>query len=792
MRKALRLSYLSSNRQHATLFIIILLLACSALLSRSSASGSKAGPGDLAARTGEMPARQRRQFGKTNDHERCAAPDAHEIYIPLTELPEAQGGELVFNSRSPKEMEVTPIFYKLDGTRVVGNPVVIKAAEIRYVDFRKLLPPGHRDEHGWGGLSLAYLGVPREMWAQFRLLGINGGGNVDEFFNVKAEQRSEIQEAVWWAPPKSASVIALGNITDAPTSATVTFSGGEPQAVNLAPHATEMLRRRSGRGDSLESVVINVNGAPGSIVPTGLIASKDGSFNSVIRFYDTKSARQPNLFANGLRLGGVTPHMILKNTSPTTVTATPKLIASGEHASVEPVTLPDVRLGPRQMAEVDLSPLSAAGRNDLDVVSVQVANSGEPGSLIGAVYGTDNRAGINYETPLRDSGPVRSMTGSYPWNIEKDFKTVVYITNISDQEAGFAGEINYQGGNLILDPRTLQPGETAVFDLQKIRDTQAHDNAGRKLPKKVTLGQFKWAVRGLTNGKLLLIGRVEMVSRSQRISTSYSCNDPCPPTYDGWLDPFPPGVVYVGRTGSSSAWEQMYYSWGTSVGPYAVSASWSWDAAVGSVSPASGTSTTLTGGTPGTGDFLGLTGPYQDYGWDGLNCYEYSSYYGGGGGPIDVACAVPTNFHQTSASDAGGGTLHFDYAWDSSSGNLADLSQCTVGEKVDYNSSDLPFPSPPFPSGLSPTNPTILNVPGDDGVAQDNHSTPGTFVKPYQAASVVASQVYRYSCPCHNSGAFETLLGPHNITRTVSQNTNGSWKFTITKTGSSATINPLP
>jgi hypothetical protein len=57
---------------------------------------------------------------------------------------------------------------------------------------------------------------------------------------------------------------------------------------------------------------------------------------------------------------------------------------------------------------------------------------------------------------------------------------------------------------------------------------------------------------GVTNGKHLLVGRAEMVSRSQRISTSYSCNDPCPPFYGGSIDPFPPPVVFVNATGQAT------------------------------------------------------------------------------------------------------------------------------------------------------------------------------------------------------------------------------------------------
>ena len=349
-------------RRILTFTVIACLLGCFVFLSYPGASNLAIERNNLAADDEKTKPQKTKKYGRKGDRPRCAPPDAHEIYIPLIDLPEAQGGELVFNSRSPKEMEVTPTFYKRDGTPVVGAPVLIQSAEIRYVNIRKLIPASHRDERDWGGLSLSYHGVPREMWAQFRLLGVNGGGNVDEFFTVKAEQRSDIQEAVWWTPRKSTSIIALGNITDSPTSATVTFGGGETHFVHLAPRATEVIRHKNDKEEGRESVVINVTGQPGSIVPTGVIASKDGSFNSVIRFYDTKNAKQPHLFANGLRLAGITPHMVLKNTSPSPVTAQPKFTALGGIESAEPVVLPEVSLGPQEVTEVDLTPLLLAER----------------------------------------------------------------------------------------------------------------------------------------------------------------------------------------------------------------------------------------------------------------------------------------------------------------------------------------------------------------------------------------------------------------------------------------------
>jgi hypothetical protein len=214
-----------------------------------------------------------------------------------------------------------------------------------------------------------------------------------------------------------------------------------------------------------------------------------GSFNSVIRFYDATRAKQPHLFANGLRLAGLTPHMVLKNTTAALITAVPKFIPIQGVAASEPVELPRVELRPNETVEVDLAPLSHAvqNRQDLDVVSVEVNNSGSPGSLIGSLYAINRRTRINYEVPLRDSGPARTMTGSYPWKIGQDYTTVVYITNISDQDAEFITQINHEDGKFVVDPRKLQPGEKVLFDLRQIRDEQTSDNEGRHLPKNASV-----------------------------------------------------------------------------------------------------------------------------------------------------------------------------------------------------------------------------------------------------------------------------------------------------------------
>ena len=339
------------------------------------------------------------QSSRKKEHKcpNCAPPGNQEIYIPLIDLPEARGSEVVFNSRSPQTMSVTPVFYKRNGEAVVASPVQVNSTEIRYVAIKSLLPDHYRNQGDWGGFALTYYGTNREMWSQFRFLGVNEGQNVDEFFTVKEESRADQYEAAWWMPDKSEAIVALGNITDTATSASVNFGSGHTRVVNLQPHATELVREEQ-RSGGAQSVTINVNGAAGSIVPTGLVSAKDGSFNSVIRFYAPRAVKQPNLYGNGFRVKGVAPHMVLKNTTSNSLAVVPKFTPL---IGTDDFTLTQVVLAANETREVDLAGLVRASkyRADLDTVSVEVTNAAAPGSIIGSLYSSDDQTGTDYDTP---------------------------------------------------------------------------------------------------------------------------------------------------------------------------------------------------------------------------------------------------------------------------------------------------------------------------------------------------------------------------------------------------------
>jgi hypothetical protein len=187
---------------------------------------------------------------------------------------------------------------------------------------------------------------------------------------------------------------------------------------------------------------------------------------------------------------------------------------------------------------------------------------------------------------------------------------------------------------------------------------------------------------------------------------------------------------------------------------------------------------------------------FPPWNWEGeVFCSVAGVFFSEGPGPF------PTNFTLSSAVDAGGGDLHMVWAWESSTGNLGDLTQCTVSEFVTYPGPDSPpgyYPWPtPFPA-TSTADPTTGSVPATDGTAADDHDLNGKFDtdfrKPYFANSFVADQQIGYVCTYDLGSVSGTLYGPAAITRSVNQ--NGSWYFTVSQPVDgvyySAEINPLP
>jgi hypothetical protein len=221
----------------------------------------------------------------------------------------------------------------------------------------------------------------------------------------------------------------------------------------------------------------------------------------------------------------------LKNTTGGEITARPRFLPrTGEGSGV--IELPAVTLPPNAVKELNLTTLinAAATRPDLDSVAVQIINSGVKGSLIGAGNFTDDVTGVDYDIPLRDSGSSSRSAGAYPIRLDGDYSTTLSLTNTGNVAGKFTLQINYAGGTYALYPQAVAPGATASFDFRQIRDRQTPDSSGRVLPVDFTIGQIRWSMVGGT--ATTLIGRSEIISKLDKVSSSYSCNICCRNSYE--------------------------------------------------------------------------------------------------------------------------------------------------------------------------------------------------------------------------------------------------------------------
>lgn len=161
-----------------------------------------------------------------------------------------------------------------------------------------------------------------------------------------------------------------------------------------------------------------------------------------------------------------------------------------------------------------------------------------------------------------------------------------------------------------------------------------------------------------------------------------------------------------------------------------------------------------------------------------------------------ITLIVPVSYRQAGHAVAtADGTLNFKYRWSSTSGNIADLTRCQVGERVTYpGGSPFIWPNPPYRA--SSPNPTIQWVIATTGVGYDHqypptHQAGGGFSQPYVLNVFQATQEYRYQCLFLNTEDFPGWTDVA-IIRTVDDPVKGCWVYTISKSGAKASLSPLP
>jgi hypothetical protein len=397
--------------------------------------------------------------------------------------------------------------------------------------------------------------------------------------------------------------------------------------------------------------------------------------------------------------------------SPTTVTAT--VPYSKQNGDMGAITLPQVSLAPGAIKLLDTSNRQLR-RNDFATAGLEIKYTGAPGSVIASASSVSRSGNHVFGLPLKDPRGGLSSTGGYPWFIDEKGSTVVFIKNSTETPQQFHLDIIFPGGQWGSNLKTLSPGQTFKLDVREVRDSQAKGSEGNTIPLDATRGHIYWSAFGTS--EKVLIGRAQTVDLDHGMASTYECQIcPCPSSFAG-ARMTPSSVIgYPGYSGLLQAEQQNQNCLGT-VG------SWFSPGGVNFSSANPSVATIDSGGfmtaiAPGSTTLFGS--------WTGTVHYSagpsgrqttYVNANPGASCNVEPPCAYPVNFRQTSVTELPNGVLQFQYAWDSNTGNIADLSNCMVGEIVTYPDGD-PFnwPSPPYASNSGNDNPEIREVNGNLG-----------------------------------------------------------------------------
>lgn len=551
--------------------------------------------------------------------------------------------KLLLNNKGPSPLEVRPTIFAMSGERFEPPAVTVAGNTYTFVNLADWAAlAGHQFEEG--SIQLFHRGKDLVLGSQIYLTDRSGRLGFEEKLSEPANSSSTMAAGVWWLPsPKGAVDLVLSNSTGETLSVTATVRAEAPKMENsftlqLTPHETRVLNLKSeltgkarGAMSRFGAISVEYKGMPGGLVVRGMAYEAAVGYSLPIQFSDPMAGKSTSIQGAGLRVGRIgrealAPKVVAYNASDTSTTLNGRVQYTTADGTDGVAYLPQIELGPRTTELIDvLQSLRAHSvENRIAVASLEFEHTGSPGRVITAAFSVSESGEHVFRVPLWDIVAQRSATGGYPWYIEGDSSTVVYIKNVTDEDRQYTLQLRYDGGVYALGVQNIAAHHTAVFDIRALRDQQVPDADGKTLPLDAKSGQVNWSMRGSQNQ--VLIGRSEQVDLAKGVSSNYACLNCCPDSFSsGWVDP---GGVdgFVGDWWTLQAREQTVNCYGSPQAPFNP---WpSWDSADSSV--CSCVSGLGTGQLPG---FTSMQAHWTSYEWGSFEsgnpneCYER---------PIDV------------------------------------------------------------------------------------------------------------------------------------------------------------
>jgi hypothetical protein len=535
---------------------------------------------------------------------------------------------LMLLNQGPTPFEVWPTLFNMTGKRLDVTPITMKGNQFREIDLRELVAKAD-PSFQQGSLQVLYQGKDLVLGGVVQLLDAERSLIFDEELVEPSKMFvSSRLEGVWWLPSHKHELhLVLSNTTESPVLTTISVSSialkrQETVNLNLMPHETRIIDVRRelvwGNGGALPKaggISIVHTGPSGAILSRAMIQEPKTGYSSIVEFYDPHRAKSSELHGSGLRLGKIGDEKLMSvavarnvgNTDTVVKGRIPYTVNDGSKAAVD---LQEIRLAPGETGIIDISEAIEA-RN----IGERVASSGlefkytsEPGSVVMAAISASRDSHQVFRVPIIDPKVQRSSTGGYPWMIDGDSSTFIYIKNVTDRPQQYSMQLDFEGGLYVLGLKTVEAGQTVTLDVRALRDNQVPDLDGEVIPVDAKRGHIHWSVRGPENH--VLIGRSEQVDTAKGISMTAACGLCCPDSFwQSWVDPGDAAGI-IGEVGQFLAVEEDVDCYGNILAPFETNAT-DWVSSDTSVATCEYTGLTTAQGY-GTST---ITGHWNGYTW---------------------------------------------------------------------------------------------------------------------------------------------------------------------------------
>ena len=163
--------------------------------------------------------------------------------------------------------------------------------------------------------------------------------------------------------------------------------------------------------------------------------------------------------------------------------------------------------------------------------SVRIQYSGAPGSLQAQVSSIESRGNLVVDSHVQNEGNGWAGSGANPWHLDDDTESILFLTNESDKTAGIGLSVTANNVYYYLTDLRLNPHETRVIDLRKLRDAQVPDFKKNLIPANATDGSVEW----IRLDNVAVMGRLMVINRRQGMASNYDCCT-CPCSLDYSLE----------------------------------------------------------------------------------------------------------------------------------------------------------------------------------------------------------------------------------------------------------------